>query len=408
MTRYAALLVCILHCVAWGAEARGPVLLISLDGFRWDYLEKHPERTPNLRALRRDGVAAQGLIPVFPTNTFPNHYTLVTGRYPARHGIVNNEFFDPTNGRFFRYTHPSSNRDPRWWGAEPIWITAVRQGVPAATALWVGSEAEIGGRRPTYWKPFDYRIPFAQRVDEVVGWLGRPTGERPALVAFYLEETNGAGHRFGPDSPELAAAVELLDGHVGTVLARVRALGREPDVVIVSDHGMSATHLDRTLALEDYLDLATVHVDSDGSVVTLRPREGADAAAILRQLQRVPYARAYRAEELPARFQLRDNPRIAPLWLLPEPGWHVATRANVASLRKKYVEKGFLAGDHGYDPQHPEMHGIFIAHGPSLRRGVTVPRTENVHVYALLCALLGVTPAQNDGDDRLVRGALAR
>ena len=408
MMRYAAWLLCLLVCVARGAEARGPVLLLSLDGFRWDYLEKHPERTPNLRALRRDGVSAQGLIPVFPTNTFPNHYTLVTGRYPARHGMVNNEFFDPTEGRFFRYLHPPSNRDPRWWGAEPIWITAVRQGVPAATALWVGSEAEIGGRRPTYWKPYDYRIPFPQRVDEVVGWLSRPAGERPALVAFYLEETNGAGHRFGPDSPELAAAVELLDGHVGTLLARVRALGHEPEVVIVSDHGMTATHLDRALALEDYVDLSTVQVDSDGSVVTLRPREGADTAAILRQLQRVPHARAYRAEELPSRFNLRDNPRIAPLWVLPEPGWHVATRANLAGLRKKYVEKGFLGGDHGYDPQHPEMHGIFIAGGPSFRRGVTLPATENVHVYALLCALLGVTPAQNDGDDRLVRAALAR
>ncbi|MEY3609406.1 MAG: hypothetical protein RLZZ447_2194 [Verrucomicrobiota bacterium] len=408
MLRYAALLLCLWPGVVPGAEARGPLLLISLDGFRWDYLDRHAERTPHLQALRRDGVSARGLIPVFPSNTFPNHYTLVTGRYPARHGLVNNEFFDPVEGRFFRYFHPPSNRDPRWWGAEPIWITAVRQGVPAATALWVGSEVEIGGRRPTYWKPFDYRISFAERVDEVVGWLGRPAGERPALVAFYLEETNGAGHRFGPDSPELAAAVALLDGHVGTLLARVRALGREPEVVVVSDHGMTATQLDRTLALDDYLDLATVHVDSDGSVVALRPREGAEVAAILRDLQRVPHARAYRAEELPSRFQLRDNPRIAPLWLLPEPGWHVATRVNLASLRKRYHEKGFLAGDHGYDPNHPEMRGIFLAQGPSLRRGVTLPETENVHVYALLCALLGITPAPHDGDDRLVQAALAR
>lgn len=408
MLRYAVLLLCLWPGVVPGAEARGPLLLISLDGFRWDYLDRHAERTPHLQALRREGVSARGLIPVFPSNTFPNHYTLVTGRYPARHGLVNNEFFDPVEGRFFRYFHPPSNRDPRWWGAEPIWITAVRQGVPAATALWVGSEVEIGGRRPTYWKPFDYRIPFAERVDEVVGWLGRPAGERPALVAFYLEETNGAGHRFGPDSPELAAAVALLDGHVGTLLARVRALGREPEVVVVSDHGMTATQLDRTLALDDYLDLATVHVDSDGSVVALRPREGAEVAAILRDLQRVPHARAYRAEELPSRFQLRDNPRIAPLWLLPEPGWHVATRVNLASLRKRYHEKGFLAGDHGYDPNHPEMRGIFLAQGPSLRRGVTLPETENVHVYALLCALLGITPAPHDGDDRLVQAALAR
>ncbi|MFM9091464.1 MAG: ectonucleotide pyrophosphatase/phosphodiesterase, partial [Verrucomicrobiota bacterium] len=122
MMRLAVWLLCVLGCAARGAETRGPVLLISLDGFRWDYLDRHPERTPHLQALRREGVSARGLIPVFPTNTFPNHYTLVTGRYPARHGMVNNEFFDPVDRRYFRYIHPPSNRDPRWWGAEPIWI----------------------------------------------------------------------------------------------------------------------------------------------------------------------------------------------------------------------------------------------------------------------------------------------
>ncbi len=390
---------------AGAGAAEPPLILISLDGFRWDYCEKFPAEAVTLRALRDAGVAARGLIPVFPSNTFPNHYTIVTGLYPANHGIVNNEFFDPTHGMFFRYFQPASVGDARWWGGEPVWVTAIKQGRKAATSLWVGSEAAVAGVRPTFWKNYDYKIPFEQRLAELAGWLRLPAAERPAFVAFYLEETNSAGHRFGPDTPEVAAAVKLLDGRIASLLARLRADGTEPNLMIVSDHGMTATSLTRTVILDDLVDLKTVQLDAEGSALALRPLQD-NTAEILRAFRDVPHVKAYRAEDLPAHLRFRGNPRIAPVWVLPEEGWHVGTRASIARLRTRYPEKGYLGGDHGYDPNRASMRGMFIAHGPAFRRGVALPETESVHLYNLMCAVLHLKPAPNDGDDRLVRTAL--
>ena len=388
------------------AAGTSPLILVSLDGFRWDYCDKYPDSAPTLRALRREGVTAQGLIPVFPSNTFPNHYTLVTGLYPARHGIVNNDFLDSSSGLIFRYNQPAAVRDPRWWGGEPVWVTAIRQGRRAATAFWVGSEAPVGGIRPTYWKPFDYSVPFERRLEEVAGWVTGPAADRAALVAFYLEETNSAGHTWGPDSPQVAAAVKLCDDRLAALLARLRREGLEPNLVVVSDHGMTPVAAARTVLLDDHLDRTRIQVDADGSVAALRPLDG-DVEALFRLAEKIPHARAYRAADLPERFRFSGNPRIAPVWVLPEPGWHVGTRANFERLKQRYASAtGYLAGDHGYDPQLPDMHGFFLAHGPAFRRGVALPAVENVHVYNLLCAVLGIVPAANDGDDRLVRGAL--
>lgn len=382
-----------------------PLLLISLDGFRWDYTEKYAAESPTLRALKREGASVRGLIPVFPSNTFPNHYTLVTGLFPAKHGIVNNDFLDPESGQFFRYNQPTSALDPRWWRGEPIWVTAIRQGRKAATSFWVGSEVPVGGIRPTFWQRFDYSVPFEQRLDDLVRWLTLPSGERPDVVTFYLEETNSAGHRFGPDSPELAAAVKLSDTRIAAMLARLRSANIEPNLVVVSDHGMTATSVDRVVILDEHLDRNSVQIDSEGSVLALRPLQG-DPAALVRMLANVPHVRAYLAEELPARFQLRGTARIAPVWVLPDEGWHIGTRANFERLKLRYKERGYLAGDHGYDPALPSMHGILIAHGPAFRRSVEAPAVENIHVYPLLCAILGLAPAPVDGDDRLARALL--
>ena len=388
-----------------GAEPPAPLILISLDGFRWDYTALHPEASPTLRTLQRDGVAARGLIPMFPSNTFPNHYTIVTGLRPAHHGIVNNIFFDPAHGMFFRYNNPVSAGDSRWWGGEPIWVTAIRQGRKSAASFWVGSEAAIGGVRPTFWKKYDYSIPFDQRLDELMGWLALPPAERPAIITFYLEETNGQGHRFGPDSPELVAAIKLGDDRIATMLARVRGAGIEPNVVIVSDHGMTPTSRDRVVIIDDLIDRDAVLIEDEGSVLSLRPLRG-DAAALVRKFDGVAHVKAYLAEDLPAHFQFRDNARIAPVWVLPEEGWHVGTRAAYERLITRYAAQGYLLGDHGYDPNLTRMRGVFIAHGPAFRRGVELPEMENIHIYNLLCAALRLKPAKNDGDDRLVRAAI--
>lgn len=382
-----------------------PLILISLDGFRWDYCDLFPAESPTLRTLKRDGVSSRGLIPVFPSNTFPNHYTIVTGLLPAHHGIINNDFYDPGTGKIFRFNHPGAVQDPHWWGGEPIWATAVKQGRQAAASFWVGSEAEVAGVRPTYWKKYDNNLSFEKRLAEVLAWLALPAARRPAVIAFYLEDTNSAGHTYGPASPQVGAAIKLCDTRVASLLAGVRALGIEPNLMIVSDHGMTATHLTRTVILEDVIDLKTVQIESEGSTLSLRPLDG-DDAALVRRFAGTPHVKAYRAADLPAHFRLTGNPRISPVWVLPEEGWHIGSRASFERLRTRYAHAGYLPGDHGYDPALATMRGIFIGHGPAFLRGRELPEVENIHLYNLMCAVLQLKPAANDGDDRLVKSAL--
>lgn len=392
-------------CATPATDQAPPLVLISMDGFRWDYIERNPEVAPNLRSLMREGVYARGLIPVFPSNTFPNHYAIVTGLYPSGHGIVNNRFTDPELGEEFISSDPGDAGDARWWRGEPIWVTAIKQGRKAGCLFWIGSEAEIAGVRPTYWRRFDPKLPFAPRLEELVGWFTGPEAERPAVATFYFEETNSAGHRHGPDSPELIATVKLLDTQLGELRARLRSAGIEANYVIVSDHGMVSCDADRVLWLDDYLDLATVQVDFDDTSVGLRPVGTTDASAILRALDRLPAhaAKACRAEDLPAHLHVDPrNPRVPPVWILPAEGWRVMRRSLTAMAAARAVK-----AQHGYDPALPSMHGILIAAGPSFKSaGQVVDTVENIHLYNLLCAALRLNAAPNDGDDRLVRAML--
>lgn len=383
------------------AADAAPVLLISMDGFRWDYLELYPEQTRRIRSLAERGVRAEALIPVFPSNTFANHYSIATGLYPSNHGIINNIMFDPRLGEYFRYNQPKYARDPRWWEGEPIWITAVKQGRASACSFWVGSETEIDGLRPTYWKPYNYSIPFAARLEEVVSWLKAPAAQRPAVITFYLEETNSVGHRAGPRSPEMAAALALTDYRIGLMIDRFAAEQTPVNFVLVSDHGMAPCGPERVLLFDDYVDLARIQIDFDESVAGIRPAEGGSVEALLAALRRMPHARVFRASELPAHLRVDPHhPRVPPVWILPDEGWNIMTRAAYERARPQ-----FSRGQHGYDPALPSMHGLFIASGPAFAAGRTVPPVENVHVYNLLCAVAGLTPAPNDGDDRLVQAA---
>jgi predicted AlkP superfamily pyrophosphatase or phosphodiesterase len=379
-----------------------PVVLISLDAFRWDYCAKYPAETPNLRQLIAEGSSARQLTPVFPANTFPNHYTLVTGLYPAHHGIINNEMFDPTTGRYFRHLQPQSVHESEWWSGEPLWITAIKQGYPAATSFWIGAETKIQGMYPSFWKYYDSKQPFQERLDELSSWFKLPPGQRPVFVAFYLEETNSIGHKFGPDSPEIAAAIRQNDDRVGQILTRLKAEGVVPNVVVVSDHGMTAISADRYLLLDDYLDLSSVQIDFFGPVAGLRPLEGTPES-IVRALSAFPHARVCLAKDLPARFHMTGNVRIPPVWILPDEGWEVDTRAHFSRIRP-YLNHG----DHGFDPKLDSMGGILIAAGPAFKNGVVIDPVENVHVYNLICATLGLKPAPNDGDDRLVKAFLRK
>jgi predicted AlkP superfamily pyrophosphatase or phosphodiesterase len=389
------------------ARAADPLLLLSLDGFRWDYLDRFPAETPNLRRLRAEGASARGLIPPFPSNTFPGHYTLVTGLTPSRHGMLNNNMFDAATGTAFRSNQPQFNQDARWWGGEPIWNTATRQGRVSACYFWPGSEAPVGGLRPALYKNFNASLTFETRLEEMAGWLDLAEGQRPEVITFYIEEANSVGHRYGPDSPEIQAIVKRIDAQVAALRERLEWGGRRLNLVIVSDHGMTPVDLEHVLVLESHLDVTTVQIDFEGSVVGLRPIDG-DVGRLLAALATLPpeQARAYAAADLPPHLRIDpSHPRVPPVWILPAEGWRVYRQSTVD--RAPQVPP--VWGDHGYDPRLESMQGILIVHGPAFRRdGTVVDAVESIHVYNLLCAALGLQPAPNDGDARLLGSLLAR
>lgn len=387
----AALAAPLLGC--WGEPPAPPpqhaLVLVGLDGFRADYLDRLP--APTLRALAARGVRAERLIPSFPSKTYPNHFTLVTGRYPVSHGIVANDMYDPALDAWFSLEDRAAVRDARWWQAEPIWVTAERRGVRTAPLDWPGSEAPIAGIRPAAWVPYDHDLAPAARVSRVLDLLAQPAHERPRLLTLYLHEVDDAGHEFGPGSPELAAAVAEADAVVGELLAGLERLGLAgtTDVVVLADHGMAATPPGNAIVLDELIDPAAVRVVTLSPVVQLWPPEG-QVEATLASLRRAhPHLAVYARDELPRRLRYSGNPRIPPIVALADEGWYVTTRAEAA-------ERAPDAGEHGYDPALPSMGALFVAAGPSFREGVVLPPFENVQVYPMLCSALGIPPVPGD------------
>jgi predicted AlkP superfamily pyrophosphatase or phosphodiesterase len=395
----AVLLVGLAALVPQAAPRHPIVVLVSLDGWRWDYMER--ASTPNLRALAARGVRAEGLIPSFPTKTFPNHYTIVTGLYPEHHGIVSNTIVDPEFPP--RFTMASATaRDAHWWGGEPIWVSAIQQGLRASSMFWPGSEAPIRGVRPTEWRSFDDRIPSAERVRQVLDWLGLPEAQRPSLITLYLSEVDHAGHDFGPDSPQLLEAAHNLDEAIGQLVSGAEALGLADrlDIVAVSDHGMSPLSRDRIIFLDDYVDLSTVTVVEWTPVVELIPRTGSVDQLVRALRGHHPSLAVYRREQVPPRLHYSRNERIPPVIGIAADGWMVTSHARLADDD----EKGRLhGGDHGYDIRAKSMQGLFVAAGPDIRGRQRVPPFANVHIYDFLCRLLDIRPASNDGDAAVTR-----
>lgn len=379
------------------------LILVSFDGFARDYLGR--AATPNLDRLAREGVRAEALIPVFPTKTFPNHYSMVTGLQPESHGIVSNRFHDPELGADFVFKEDAAAADPRWWGGEPIWVTAGRHGLQSATMFWPGSDVEIAGARPTYWKPYDARVPGTRRVDQVLAWLDLPADARPSFVTLYLSDVDGAGHAHGPASPEVDRAVERVDAMLGRLIRGLEERGRldSVDIVVVSDHGMAESSPRRVIFVDDHVDLSTVRIVDWDPVLAVWPQPGREAEVRDALSAAHPHLRVWRKQETPQRWHYRKHRRIPPLLAVADAGWRIATRGYFA----RYPER-FDGGMHGYDNAAVSMHGIFVARGPHFREGVVVEPFGSIDVYPLLAELLGIPPVPHDGDLERVRPLLAR
>ena len=381
--------------------ARPIVILVSLDGFRWDYLEKY--KPPTLLALAAQGILADGLIPQFPSKTFPNHYSIVTGLRLANHGIISNNMAAPGIPGRFGLRNRDVLADPRWWGGEPIWNTAERQGLKASTMFWPGSEAPINGRHATYWMPFDDEMPNAARVAKTLEWLALPDDQRPSFLTIYFSDVDSAGHSAGPDSQEVREAVARVDTALAQLLKGVRdgAVADRVHFVIVSDHGMAQLSPQRMILLDSLIDVDTVEIIDWSPLVGLAAKDGNVDRVYAALKDKHPALSVYRSADLPAKYGLAGHPRLPPVVGIADEGWHVTSTRD---MDRWSVGNGHApGGNHGYDPQLRSMHGLFIAAGPRLRPGMRVPAFENIHIYEFMCALLGIRPAKNDGDPGVTR-----
>ncbi len=376
------------------------VLLISLDAFRADYLERG--LTPNISKIVREGVRAEWMTPSYPSLTFPNHYSIVTGLYADHHGIVHNTMRDAKLGAF-----SLSNREAvtngAWWGGEPVWVSAERAGLPTATYFWPGSEAEIRGVRPTRTTVYDGKVPVNERIDTVLGWLSESAATRPRFATLYLETLDDAGHGYGPDSVELRTALRVVDAAIGRLAdgLTARSLLDEVNIIITADHGLAAVAPGNTVAIEDMVDSRDATVVTTGQSVGFAPQPGREREASARLVGAHDHYECWRKEDLPKRWHYGAHPRVPPIVCQMQEGWDAGPRAALAKR-----PPGVTRGSHGFDPALPSMRTIFIARGPSFRRGLIVPPITNVDVYPLLMSLLGLEPAPNDGDPRALAGTL--
>ena len=374
------------------------VLLISFDGFRSDYIDWYD--TPNMDQFIKEGVRSEGLIPVFVSKTFPNHYSIATGLYAENHGLIGNQFYDPILDEEYSLQDRSKVEDPRFYDGEPLWVTAEKQGVQTASYFWVGSEAPIKGVYPTKWKPYEHDFPFESRIDSVESWLSMPKAKRPQLCFLYFHEPDATGHDTGPKSKETALMVNKLDSLFGILIKKLNALSvaSELDIIVVSDHGMTEISSERTIDLTKHIDMSLLKQEGSGPYCFLYDMDKNDIEKIVRDLNQSPYISAYSKDNIPERFHFKDHYRIKDVLVLANEGWYIKNQAISSSSEVgQYIPKG---GTHGYDNQLKSMHALFIAKGPSFKKGIVIPPFENINIYPLICHILKIHPS-TDIDGKL-------
>ncbi|WP_303638430.1 alkaline phosphatase family protein [Stenotrophomonas tuberculopleuritidis] len=372
------------------AAAPPKLLLISIDGLRADALDRG--LTPNLQRMIDNGVRARWMTPSYPSLTFPNHYTLVTGLRPDHHGIINNSMDDAALGRFALHDR-SAVTTSGWWGGEPIWVGAENAGVRTATTSWPGSESEIRGVRPSQWRIYDGKEPLEARARTVLEWLAQTDADAPRLTTLYMEHVDKAGHNFGPDSRQYADAIVRADQIIGQVLDGLQqhGLAATTNVVVVSDHGMAQVPEGQVIAIESMADPALARNVSAGQSVGFAPVAGREAEAERILLGRHEHYQCWKKDALPARWQYGTHPRVPAIVCQMDEGWDALSAARIAT--REHADRG----SHGYDPDLPSMRAVFLASGPSFRQGLVIDGFDNVDVYPLLAHLLQVPAAPNDG-----------
>lgn len=366
------------------------VVMLSLDGCRWDYPQL--AAMPNLESIARRGVKMESLQPSFPSKTFPNHYSIVTGLYPDNHGIVQNSFYDPEMDAYYKLGDRSAVENGDFYGGEPIWVTAEKQGLRTGSFFWVGSEAPVKGVYPTRWKKYDHNFNYEARVDSVISWLQLPEKQRPRLITWYYPEPDGVGHDFSPESPKVKEKLEYLDSLVGDFLTKLSKLpiADQVNVIVTSDHGMARTSGDKVIYFDDYIEPTWLDTALGTNPIWMfDPKEGFEDSVYL-NLKKASELRVWKKDSIPDHLHYGKNPRVMDIVAAPDINWSVGWRA-----REFPVD--FVGGTHGYEPQFKQVHGIFYAAGPAFKTGYVHPTVENVNIYPLLAKILDLKPAETDG-----------
>jgi alkaline phosphatase D len=385
------------------ANERPFVVLLSLDGFRADYLDRYPNQSTNLKRLADSGLAATGLVPGFPSSTFPNHYSIVTGLYPGRHGIIGNGFYDRSRDARYRLGDRNAVEDGTWYGGEPLWVAVEKAGMRAASYFWVGSEADVQGIRPSYYKIYDGSIPNHKRVDQVLDWLRLPIGERPNFVTLYFSTVDSAGHRYGPDSTEVKQAVASVDKQVGRLVTGLARIDHPVYLMVSSDHGMQQVDADQTVFLAEVMALGrwrgSNQIISGGAYAFFYSDDVQLVSQTFDDLKRVDGLTVLRPAQFPDVLNFpQSGPRIPDLVAVVEAPKYIGFHRGKGRKPPQ--------GAHGYlTATTPTMKGIFFATGPGIAPNTQVPDVDNVHIYPLVLSLLGIPNSRETDGDLSVLGS---
>lgn len=381
----------ILTCGCEKREESPYVILISFDGFRHDYIELY--ETPNFDSFIKDGVAAEKLIPSFPSKTFPNHYSIITGMYPGNHGLVDNNFYDSITNQIYSLDKRDLVADPFYYGGIPIWKLAQENGLKTASFFWVGSEAEIAGSFPDYYYEYEADIPNNQRIDQVVDWLKLPMAERPQLITLYFSLTDDIGHAYGPDTKEIGDAVVEADRLLGYLMGNLEETNLPVNVIITSDHGMKKMQdLEETyITLDEYLNVkdSTILMVNSGTHVHIYG-EKQDIDSLYRKLPINEKFNKYKKNNLPDQWHY-EHYRVGDLLLTANPGHYFFTKERIEEILNLNSSEIKYWGTHGFDPYTtPEMGAIFYANGPSIINDKQVPPFKNIHIYPFIAEILNL------------------
>jgi alkaline phosphatase D len=374
-----------------GTVDRQYVVILSMDGFRWNYTDRVP--TPNFDKIALTGV--KGVVQSsFPTKTFPNHYSIATGLYPDHHGIVNNTFYDPGRKTVYKISDRSKVEDGYYYGGEPIWNTAEKQGVRTASYFWVGSEADVQGMHPSIWKVYDHYFPWNRRVDSVIAWLQLPEKQRPHLILWYVPEPDGTGHKYGPESTEIDNMVMKLDTLLGYFMTSLEKLplAAKVNVIITADHGMQEFKKENTVVLKDLLKKDWYsYAYGSNPVYNIWAEQGCKDS-IINALSKVQHIKVYDKKTIPQRLHYMTNERCGDMVVVADSGYALVYKSS-------QIPHNAVAGTHGYDNANSNMNAIFYAYGPAFKQGFQAPLFQNIDIYNLIAHILELKPAPNDGDN---------